>query len=135
MNWFEKRSKAKEDSELNLSPLLDIVFILLIFFVVTTTFARETGVDVNKPKASSASQRNDKILKVAITREGSIHVFEKQVDIYALLTVLKRERAREPNVELIIVADSDSLTQRLVEVIDTANLAGIRQTSIATIRN
>ena len=111
-----------------------MVFILLIFFIVTTTFTRETGVDVKKPNAKTAETLKEKIIKVAITKEGTIHVFEKQVDGKELETILKREKARSPELKLIILADSESETQRLVEVIDKANLAEINETSIAALR-
>ncbi|BBM89536.1 biopolymer transporter ExbD [Spirochaetota bacterium] len=112
-----------------------MVFILLIFFIVTTTFTRETGVEVKRPRATSASEVKDKIIKVAITREGTIHVFEKQVDLFALETILKRERARDANVQMVILADGKAITERVVDVIDRATRVGIVQTSIAALKN
>ncbi len=129
-----RRKKNEEDNlDINLSPLLDMVFILLIFFIVTTTFTRETGVDIKKPTARSASSIKEKIIKVAITREGTIHLFERQVSGSELETLLKREKARSPEVKVVILADSQAETQKLVEVIDKANLAGIEETSIAAL--
>lgn len=125
--------QTEESSEINISPLLDMVFILLIFFVVTTTFTRETGVEVKKPKAASASQIKDEVLKIAVTREGTVHVHEKQVDLLVLETILKREKARKPNMKVIIIADDNSLTGRVVSVIDKCNLAGLRDISIAAL--
>ena len=121
----------EDNSEINVSPLLDMVFILLIFFVVTSTFVRETGVDVNKPKASSASQIKDKILKMAITREGSVHIHEKQVNLEELTTILKREVLKNPGVKAIIVADQKAYMETLVSVLDRCNEVGISKTSIA----
>ena len=66
---------------IEMGPLMDIVFILLIFFVVTSSFTRETGVDVTKPQAQSASQLEKENLLIAITREGTIHMNERQVDL------------------------------------------------------
>ncbi len=122
-----------ETSEINLSPLLDMVFILLIFFVVTTTFTRETGVEIRKPKANSASEIKDKIVKIAITREGTIHVFEKQIDLPALESILRREKAREPGLKAVIVADESSVTGVLVKVVDKCNVAGLKNVSIAAL--
>jgi len=132
---FRKQSSdnAEESSEINISPLLDMVFILLIFFVVTTTFTRETGVDVKKPQASSATQLKDKTLKIAITREGTIHVHEKQVDLETLEVILSREHAREPDMKVVILADDNSMTGQLVKVIDRCNISGLRDVSIAAI--
>lgn len=127
------KSSSDEKSEINLSPLLDMVFILLIFFVVTTTFTRETGVEVRKPKASSASKIKDKTIKVAITREGTIHIHEKQVDLAILESILKREKAREPSLKAVIIADESSMTGILVKVVDRCNLAGLKNVSIAAL--
>ena len=122
-----------ENSEINLSPLLDMVFILLIFFVVTTTFTRETGVEVKKPKANSAREIKDKTIKIAITREGSIHVYEKQVDLPSLGVILKREKTREPGLKAVIIADESSVTGVLVKVVDRCSIAGIKNVSIAAL--
>lgn len=120
-----------ENSEINVSPLLDMVFILLIFFVVTTTFSRETGVDINKPKASSASQVKDKTIKMAVTREGTIHIHEKQVNLDELENILKRAHARNPDVQAVIVADEKSETGMMMKVLDRCNSVGLKKTSVA----
>lgn len=132
---FNKRFQRieNETSEINISPLLDMVFILLIFFVVTTTFTRETGVEVQKPKASTASAIKDKTIKIAITREGTIHIFEKQVDLQNLEAILKRERDKEPGLKVVVIADNDSVTGKLVTVIDKCTAAGFENVSIAAI--
>ena len=126
-------SSGEGEPEINLSPLLDMVFILLIFFVVTTTFTRETGVEVRKPKATTATRIKDEIVKIAITREGTIHIHEKQVDLQTLESILKREKTRKAGVKAVVVADSDSITRVLVEVVDRCNLAGIKNVSIAAL--
>lgn len=136
MSWYRKKFREEEENaDVNLSPLLDMVFILLIFFVVTTTFTRETGVEVKKPKADSARQIDEKILKVAITREGTMHIFEKQVDLDVLESLMVREVSKNPSIKLVIVADSHSITEKVVQIIDRANSSGIRDTSIATLRD
>ncbi len=136
MSYFKNnfsKIESEENSEINLSPLLDMVFILLIFFVVTTTFTRETGVEVKKPKASSATQVKDKTIKLAITREGTIHIHEKQVTLSVLESILQREKNRNPSLKVIIVADNQSLTGMVVKVLDKCNLVGLKNTSIAAI--
>ena len=136
MSYFKNKFskiESEESSEINLSPLLDMVFILLIFFVVTTTFTRETGVEVKKPKASSATQVKDKTIKLAITREGTIHIHEKQVTLSVLESILQREKNRSPSLKVIIVADNQSLTGMVVKVLDKCNLVGLKNTSIAAI--
>lgn len=112
-------------------PLMDIVFILLIFFVVTSSFTRETGVDVTKPQAQSASQLEKENLLIAITREGTIHINERQVDLASLQDILKQSLAKTPDREAVIIADKGSETGVLVQVIDACNLSGVKKVSIA----
>ncbi len=116
---------------LDMGPLMDIVFILLIFFVVTSSFIRETGVDVSKPEAQSASQLEKENILIAITREGSIHIHERQVDINSLKDVLKQILSKTPDREAVIIADKGAVTGVLVEVIDICNLTGVKKVSIA----
>ena len=116
---------------IEMGPLMDIVFILLIFFVVTSSFTRETGVDVTKPQAQSASQLEKENLLIAITREGTIHMNERQVDLASLQDILKQSLAKAPDREAVVIADKGSETGVLVQVIDMWNLAGVKKVSIA----
>lgn len=116
---------------IDMGPLMDIVFILLIFFVVTSSFSRETGVDVTKPQAQSASQLEKENLLIAITREGTIHINERQVDLASLQDILKQSLAKTPDREAVIIADKGSETGVLVQVIDACNLSGVKKVSIA----
>ncbi len=116
---------------IEMGPLMDIVFILLIFFVVTSSFTRETGVDVTKPQAQSASQLEKENLLIAITREGTIHMNERQVDLASLQDILKQSLAKAPDREAVVIADKGSETGVLVQVIDMCNLAGVKKVSIA----
>ena len=135
MSRFKSRFQENEEdsSDINLSPLLDMVFILLIFFVVTTTFVRETGVEVQKPKAASTSQIKDEIVKIAITSEGTLHVHEKQVDLGILESILEREVTKNPEIKVVLIADNWSQTGLLVKVLDKCNVVGIKNTSIAAL--
>lgn len=116
---------------IDMGPLMDIMFILLIFFVVTSSFTRETGVDVTKPQAQSASQLEKENLLIAITREGTIHINERQVDLASLQDILKQSLAKTPDREAVIIADKGSETGVLVQVIDACNLSGVKKVSIA----
>lgn len=130
MNFNLPRKKQK-DMGIDMGPLMDIVFILLIFFVVTSSFTRETGVDVTKPQAQSASQLEKENLLIAITREGTIHINERQVDLASLQDILKQSLAKMPDREAVIIADKGSETGVLVQVIDACNLSGVKKVSIA----
>lgn len=130
MNFNLPRKKQK-DMGIDMGPLMDIVFILLIFFVVTSSFTRETGVDVTKPQAQSASLLEKENLLIAITREGTIHINERQVDLASLQDILKQSLAKTPDREAVIIADKGSETGVLVQVIDACNLSGVKKVSIA----
>ena len=125
------RRKERREGGIDVSPMLDMVFILLIFFVVTSTFTRETGVDVSKPQAQSASELRAESILIAITREGTIHVNEREVDLAALKDVLEQSVARAPEREAIVIADESAPTGRLVQVIDACTLARVKKVSLA----
>ena len=128
---FNLPKRKQKDMGIEMGPLMDIVFILLIFFVVTSSFTRETGVDVTKPQAQSASQLEKENLLIAITREGTIHMNERQVDLASLQDILKQSLAKAPDREAVVIADKGSETGVLVQVIDMCNLAGVKKVSIA----
>ena len=129
---FNVPQRAKKEMGIEMGPLMDIVFILLIFFVVTASFNRETGVNVTKPQAQSASQLEKENLMIAITREGTIHINERQVDLASLQDILKQSLAKTPDREAVLIADKGSETGVLVQVIDVCNMAGVKKVSIAT---
>ena len=128
---FNLPRRKQKDMGIEMGPLMDIVFILLIFFVVTSSFTRETGVDVTKPQAQTASQLEKENLLIAITREGTIHMNERQVDLASLQDILKQSLAKAPDREAVVIADKESETGVLVQVIDMCNLAGVKKVSIA----
>ena len=130
MNFNLPRRKQK-DMGIDMGPLMDIVFILLIFFVVTSSFTRETGVDVTKPEAQSASQLEKENILIAITREGTIHINERQVDLASLQDILKQTLAKTLDREAVVIADKGAQTGVLVQVIDACNLSGVKKVSIA----
>jgi biopolymer transport protein ExbD len=118
-------------ARVDISPLLDMVFILLIFFVITTNFSRQTGVDVQKPKAQTALYQGQKTVLVGISREGTLHVHGRQVTPEALVRILARELERRPDASVIIVGDRRAGLGRAVEVMDACALAGVRKVSVA----
>jgi biopolymer transport protein ExbD len=122
---------AGSHAEVNIAPLLDMVFILLIFFVITTNFNRQTGLEVKKPKAQSALYQGQKTILIGISREGTIHIHGQQVDIDRLSRILGQEIARRPDAVAVIVADRGSEIGRAVDVMDVCLLSGIGNVSIA----
>ena len=123
--------RKRKSMGIDMGPLMDMVFILLIFFVVTSTFTRETGVDVTKPQAQTAGALNKENIMIAITREGTVHINERQVDLIALKDVLQQTVSKAPDREAVIIAEEGSETGTLVRVIDICTLAGVKKVSIA----
>lgn len=117
--------------DINLSPLIDCIFLLLIFFVVTTVFVEETGVEVQKPKAVSAKELEKNSLLIALTEDGQIVYAGRRMDLNSVRGIVARQM-REEKVPVIVLADEDSRSGRLVELIDECKLAGAEQVSIAT---
>ena len=121
------------DSEaaIDLTPMLDIVFIMLIFFIVTTAFVKETGVEVQRPSAQSAVQQEGGNILIAIRPNGEVWMEKKRVDFKAVRANVERMLAEAPESAVVVLADAESNTGVLVEVMDQAKLAGAPSISIA----
>jgi biopolymer transport protein ExbD len=126
-----KHPENEEDIDLNITPMLDIVFIILIFFVVSTSFVKESGVDVSRPSAQSSERKERGNIMVAITADNAIWIDKREVDIRAVRAHIERLHAENPEGAVVIQADENSLTGLLVQVIDQARLAGVSDVSIA----
>jgi biopolymer transport protein ExbD len=134
MNEFGLQKKIRRSAELNIAPLMDMVFILLIFFIVTTSFTRETVVDVSKPKAASSKDLARQTILIGVTKEGTIHINEGQVSLNVLGTILKRYMAETPDRPVIIVSDRDAPVAKVVDILDECNLAKVRKVSLSAER-
>jgi len=131
MSFIKKRRNKDNSGNIDIAPMMDMVFILLIFFIVTSSFVRETGIDVNKPKASSAQELARESILIGISREGTIHINESQVDLRALRSILQQMVAEKPERAAVIVADRDAPSGKIVDVLDVCNLARVKKVSIA----
>ncbi|HEX3020380.1 MAG TPA: biopolymer transporter ExbD [Chitinispirillaceae bacterium] len=118
-------------SEINIGPLIDLVFILLIFFVVTTNFNRQTGIDVSKPKAQTAVTQGQKTLLIGISRDGTLHIYGRQVSMERLPALISAEINKDPALNVVIIADQDASIGTAVHVMDQCALAGASKVSIA----
>jgi biopolymer transport protein ExbD len=131
MDPFVLRSRKRDGFELNVIPLIDVVFVILIFVILSSSLTQETGMQVDKPQAQSAGALNRQSIMVAITRDGTVHVNERQVDLSGLKDVLKRMLTQNALGEVILIADRESNTGLLVSVMDACNLAGAKKISVA----
>lgn len=120
-----------ESEEINISPLIDMVFILLIFFIVTTVFVEETGVEVDKPQAASAIDLEKNSILLAITGEGNVVYGGRDIGISGVRAVVRRQ-LQDDNMPVIVQADKVVPTDLTVRVIDEAKLAGASKVSLAT---
>jgi biopolymer transport protein ExbD len=120
------------EATVDMSPLIDCVFILLIFFIVTTTFVEETGVEVNKPDAATASSLEKNSVLIALTAEGQVIYGGKEIGISGVQREVKRALAADQDVPVIVQADKDSKTDLLIRIIDEAKLADAKKISVAT---
>jgi biopolymer transport protein ExbD len=119
------------DSDINLTPMLDVVFIMLIFFVVTTSFVKETGVEVNRPSAETAQQQEQANILIAIRPNGEVWIDGRNVDIRAVRANVERLRAEFPEGQVVIQGDQAAQIGLLVRVMDQVRLAGITDVAIA----
>ncbi|MCH6256388.1 biopolymer transporter ExbD [Puniceicoccaceae bacterium K14] len=120
-----------ESDEINISPLIDMVFILLIFFIVTTVFVEETGVDVNKPQAASSVDLEKNSILIAITDKGKVVYGGREVGLTGVRTIVRQLSAKE-KMPVIVQADKSVTTELLIRVIDEAKLAGAETVNVST---
>lgn len=124
-------SDEGNESGIDISPLMDCVFILLIFFIVTTTFVEETGVEVDKPQAASAVQLEKTSILIALTQKGEVVYGGREIGLSGVRPLVKRMLQKE-EVPVIIQADTEVQSGLLVRVIDEAKLGGAEKVSVAT---
>ena len=121
----------EEEAEINLTPMLDVVFIMLIFFIVTASFVKEAGIDITRPPAATAERKERGNILVAITENDQIWVDRRQVDPRALRANIERLHAENPQGSVVIQADKNSKNGLLVQVMDAARLAGVSRVALA----
>ncbi len=121
----------EEESQIDLTPMLDVVFIMLIFFIVTSTFVKESGVDVTRPQAETSVVTESNSIQIGITASNQIFMDKRQIDKRAIRANVEKSLAENPGAAVIIVADEDSNTHTLIDVMDQARLAGATSVSVA----
>ncbi len=126
------RSSTEQNADIDMTPMLDIVFIMLIFFIVTTSFVKESGIDVNRPSAKTGETKAQGNIIVGIKANGDVWIDKRLVDIRAVRANVSRLHAENPLGSVIIAADRETKTYALVQVMDQIRLAGIMNASIAT---
>ena len=133
---FSSQDDAEEEGNVDLTPMLDVVFIMLIFFIVTATFVKETGVEVNRPQSSTAEQKNNPSVLIAIQADNSVYMDGRRVDIRSVRANVERLFAENPEGGVVIQADELSSMKTFAEVLDQARqVVPPERVSLATEQN
>lgn len=125
-------SRGDDDADINLTPMLDVVFIMLIFFIVTATFIKQPGTDVLRPDAQTSEKKPTVSVLVAINAAGEIWVDKKQVDAAAVGGMIERLHLENPKGGLVIQADREAKYEKLKAVLDAARSVGLTQVAVST---
>ncbi len=127
-----KRRSAMEEAAIDMAPLIDMTFLLLIFFLVNTNFVKETGIEVKRPEASSGAEKKGDLILIGISNAGTIHMNGKRVDLSAVRPLVSQVRLKTPKAPVVLVADEGSRASVIVRVMDECRLAGAEEISLAT---
>ena len=123
--------KKHEVEDLNISPLIDMVFILLIFFAVSTTFVKDLDVTLDRPSAASSSSVPSDTVRVYIDRSGTIYVGEKPVNPWMVQSFVRDQLSVSTSGSVLVIADRLTTTELLIDVVDQARLAGASEVGVA----
>ena len=126
------RIDERDEAELDLTPMLDVVFIMLIFFIVTTSFVHESGIEINRPTAETATRQSNSAILVAIRKSGEIWIDGRPVAVTTVGPIVQRLRAQSPQAGVVVQSDLGAPVGRLVKVMDQIRLHGIQDIAIAT---
>lgn len=128
------RRKAQDEAQIDMTSMLDIVFIMLIFFIVTSSFVKESGIEVNRPSASHSISQNDAGIFIAITANNEIVIDKRVVDRERVQARLEQLVIEQPSASLVIQADKFAFNGTVVSVMDSAKGAGISNIALATVQ-
>ena len=126
---------VQEEAGIDMTPMLDIVFIMLIFFIVTTSFVKEAGIDVNRPSANTAQTVKKGNIMIAVSDGGAVWIDKRKVEVGAVRANVERLRAENPEGAVVIQADEESKSGIVVEVMDQVRLAGVLNISISATKD
>ncbi|QJD60157.1 biopolymer transporter ExbD [Pseudomonas sp. gcc21] len=131
MRMRRHTAMSDEEAGIDLTPMLDIVFIMLIFFIVTSSFIKEAGITVQTPSAASASEQPKGNILIAVSPNGEIWMDGQQVDIRAVRAAVERMRVDQPDSSVVVQADQDSRSGLVIQVMDQVRLAGVQDVALA----
>ena len=132
---IRSRARGRGAPEIQIAPMIDLMFTLLIFFVVTTSFVRETGLDVQRPRSSTASALEKSSLLVGIGPTGEVYFEGRRVELLSLRTLLSQRLQRQPDAGVVLVTDKRTPAESIVRVMDEAQLGGAKRVALASRRD
>ena len=129
-----RSGSLSDEAEVDLTPMLDVVFIMLIFFIVTASFVKEVGIDLNRPPGGQSAKTvtTSENIFIQLTGDGRIYIDQRQTDFGSIRANIERLHAERPKGSVVIAADGAALNGMLVEVMDQARLAGVTNISLAS---
>ena len=125
----------EEDNEINLTPMLDVVFIMLIFFIVTASFIKEAGIEVNRPTAFTSEKQPEANILIAISPADEIWIDKKLIDVRGIRPVIERLHSENPKGSIVIQADAESTNEALTAVMEAAKQAGVANVAISALED
>jgi biopolymer transport protein ExbD len=126
-----RHAAQQEETEINITPMLDIVFIMLIFFIVTTSFIKETGIDPNRPEADTAYKQERGNILIAINPVGEIWMNKRQVELGQVRQLIEQAKNESPESSVVIIADEKAATGVLIDLMDQIRLGGVANIAVA----
>jgi biopolymer transport protein ExbD len=132
MRRNSQAAAAEDEAQIDLTPMLDVVFIMLIFFIVTASFIKEAGIEVNRPEASTSQPKDNVNILIAINANNEIWMDKRRIDARAVRANVERLHAENPKGAVVIQADNQSNTETVAAVLDAAREAGVYDVSLAT---
>lgn len=126
------RKSAMEEAAVDMAPLIDMTFLLLIFFLVNTNFIKETGIEVKRPQAATGEAKSGDLILVGISSAGTVHMNGKRLDLGNVRTTVSQLRLKTPKAPVVVIADEGARAGLIVRVIDECKLAGAEEISLAT---
>lgn len=131
-NSLISQASQEEENAIDLTPMLDVVFIMLIFFIVTASFIKETGIEVNRPEAATAVSKKNANILIAINANNEVWIDKRRIDIRAVRANVERQHAENPKGAVVVQADAKANVETLTSVVDSAREAGVYDVSVST---
>ncbi|MBT3993541.1 MAG: biopolymer transporter ExbD [Gammaproteobacteria bacterium] len=128
---LRRRKRIEEDSEINITPMMDIVFIMLIFFIVTTSFIKETGIDPSRPEAETARRAERGNILIAVSPNDQIWMNKGPIELEMVRILMESAHSENPESSVVVVADELASTGLVIDIMDQIRLSGISKVSLS----